>query len=192
MQDAASALARLCAQESQVSAHYVVDEAGEIYQLVAEEHRAWHAGVSHWRGRDNLNDFSVGIEIVNPGHEFGYRPFPQTQMEAVAQLSLAIIKRHDIPVSNILGHSDIAPARKQDPGELFAWKWLAEQGVGYFPVSSGELMASEKLADYGYATHLNSLVDVIKAFQRRFRPAAINGEWDDECAGLLGALLGNY
>ncbi len=127
------ALERLCDKEAQVSAHYVVSEEGAIYQLVNEDKRAWHAGVSHWRGRDSLNDLSIGVEIANPGHEFGYRLFPPVQMDAVTELCLDILNRHDIPACNVVGHSDIAPLRKDDPGELFDWAWLATQGVGLWP-----------------------------------------------------------
>lgn len=134
MKSAEEALLRLCDPASQVSSHYVVDEDGTIYQLVEEEMRAWHAGVSYWRGRENINDISIGIEIVNPGHEFGYRAFPQAQMQAVAALARDICDRHPaIEKRNVVGHSDIAPARKEDPGELFNWAWLAEQGVGLWP-----------------------------------------------------------
>lgn len=134
MRTAQEALLRLCDPAAQVSAHYVVDEDGTIYQLVEEEMRAWHAGVSCWRGRENINDLSIGVEIVNPGHEFGYRPFPAAQMEAVAALCNDIVERHPaIEPRNVVGHSDIAPERKEDPGELFDWAWLASRGVGLWP-----------------------------------------------------------
>lgn len=130
MRTAAEALARMCDPEAQVSAHYMVDEDGTVTRLVAEERRAWHAGVSFWKGQTGLNDISIGIEIVNPGHEFGYRDFPPAQIDAVIGLLDGIRERWDIPDHRILGHSDIAPARKQDPGERFPWKTLAEHGHG--------------------------------------------------------------
>ena len=133
MQSGAEALARLCDSASKVSAHYVVEEDGGVYALVAEEHRAWHAGVSSWHGETRVNAASIGIEIVNPGHEFGYRPFPRVQVEAVIALCRDILSRHEIPARNVVGHSDVAPMRKEDPGELFPWAWLAAQGVGLWP-----------------------------------------------------------
>lgn len=195
MRTAEEALLRLCDPESNVSAHYVVEEDGTIWQLVEEEMRAWHAGVSYWRGRENINDISIGVEIVNPGHEFGYRPFPSAQMEAVAALSRDIIERHHIPARNVVAHSDIAPERKEDPGELFDWAWLAERGVGLWPLGGarGEGLEASKneevprLLSYGYSTtHPDK---TILAFQRHFRPAKLTGVWDGECQALLDNLL---
>jgi N-acetylmuramoyl-L-alanine amidase len=128
MQSAQAAIALLRSPDAEVSAHYVVDEDGEVVCLVEERHRAWHAGVSYWRGRTGLNDMSVGIEIVNPGHDWGYRAFPRVQMVAVRDLCLAVMGRHG--ACEVVAHSDIAPDRKRDPGELFDWKWLAGEGVG--------------------------------------------------------------
>ncbi|HET9629299.1 MAG TPA: N-acetylmuramoyl-L-alanine amidase, partial [Novosphingobium sp.] len=119
------ALARLCDPRAKVSAHYFIDEDGTVTQLVEEERRAWHAGRSYWRGVTDVNSASIGIELVNPGHEWGYREFTRAQMEALCPLAADIIKRHDIPRANVVGHSDIAPSRKQDPGELFDWPLLA-------------------------------------------------------------------
>src|SRR5271156_4492223 len=133
MRTAQAAIERLCDPEARVSSHYVVDEDGEVIRLVPEERRAWHAGVSYWRGHDTLNDRSIGIEIVNPGHEWGYRDFPALQMAAVCELCLSILARHPIPARNVVAHSDIAPDRKQDPGELFDWAGLAANGVGLWP-----------------------------------------------------------
>ncbi len=133
------ALARLCDNESKVSAHYLIDETGRVYQMVAEENRAWHAGVSFWAGERDVNSRSIGIELVNPGHEFGYRNFPQPQMQALAKLCLQILSRHPIPPRHVLGHSDVAPGRKRDPGEKFGWAWLAGQGVGLWPVLPSHL-----------------------------------------------------
>ena len=136
MKTAQEALDRLCDPAAKVSAHYVVDEDGTVYRLVAEENRAWHAGVSSWRGASNVNQRSIGIEIVNPGHEFGYRAFPKAQMETVAALCKGILSRHAIAARNVVAHSDIAPVRKEDPGELFDWKGLAELGIGLWPLTS--------------------------------------------------------
>jgi len=187
MATAAEALSRLCDPAAKVSAHYMVDEDGSITRLVAEDIRAWHAGVSHWRGHSNINQRSVGIEIVNPGHEFGYRPFPQAQMEAVVSLCKNIIAAHPIPARNVVAHSDIAPARKQDPGELFDWSWLAAQGIGLFPMPGKTLAEASKLAEFGY--DMGNAAAAITAFQRRFRPGLLSGQWDDECAALLAGLL---
>jgi N-acetylmuramoyl-L-alanine amidase len=201
MRSASEALSRMCDENAQVSAHYMVDEDGAVIQMVAEERRAWHAGVSHWRGRDNLNDISIGIEIVNPGHEFGYRAFPKVQMEAVAALSQAILKRHpSIPARNVIAHSDIAPARKQDPGELFDWKWLASQGVGLWVDAQDGFDACDavslqnSLKEYGYKIEATSVWDaqtkeVVIAFQRHFRQRDISGVWDGECMSILANLL---
>ena len=121
MPDAEGALNRMTSPESRVSAHYMVTEEGEIIQLVDEEKRAWHAGKSYWRGITDVNSASVGIEIVNPGHEFGYRNFPDEQIASVIPLVADIKERHGIGRGNIVGHSDVAPSRKEDPGELFPW-----------------------------------------------------------------------
>ena len=133
MPTAEDAIVRLCDTNARVSAHYVVDEDGLVFQLVEEQYRAWHAGVSGWRGNTNINARSIGIEIVNPGHEFGYRPFPAVQMQAVTALCKAVLGRHSIPARNVVGHSDIAPERKEDPGELFDWVRLAREGIGLWP-----------------------------------------------------------
>ncbi|MCF3948511.1 N-acetylmuramoyl-L-alanine amidase [Acidiphilium iwatense] len=188
MQSAEAAIARLCDPAAKVSAHYVVAEDGTIHALVPENRRAWHAGVSFWRGARALNDRSVGIEIVNPGHEFGYRRFPAAQMAAVASLCRAILARNPIPPRNVVAHSDIAPDRKQDPGELFPWSWLAEQGVGFWTgevAAPGDLMAD--LAAIGYDMSLDPAV-VVAAFQRRFRPARVDGIADAETAGRAAAI----
>lgn len=179
MQDAASAIALLRSPEAKVSAHYVVDEDGTVYCLVPEEKRAWHAGISYWRGRRALNGASVGIEIVNPGHEWGYRAFPEAQMAAVERLSLEILGRHAIPARNVVAHSDIAANRKQDPGELFDWKRLAAAGIGAW---TDDFHDSKDfwgdLAAIGYDVELPP-ADVIRAFQRHFLPKNLSGEADE-------------
>jgi N-acetylmuramoyl-L-alanine amidase len=197
MKSAANALDRLCDATAKVSAHYVVDEGGTIHQLVAEENRAWHAGVSYWRGHTNINQRSIGIEIVNPGHEYGYRPFPEAQMVSVAKLCKDIVSRHAIPARNVVGHSDIAPERKEDPGELFDWQWLAREGVGMWPMPDDALRMTvdeeypssviRHLSSVGYDT--TNLEKTILAFQRHWRPKLLSGKWDRECALILNSLL---
>ncbi len=195
MLTAQAALDRLTDPRSKVSAHYVVGEEGDIWQLVPENMRAWHAGVSYWRGHTNINQRSVGIEIVNPGHEFGYRIFPPLQMQSVIALCQGIMARHTIPARNVVGHSDIAPERKEDPGELFNWRQLAEAGCGLWPrapwVSEGVMAdmadAVELLSRYGYDTA--NLPKAIAAFQRHFFPSKLGCAWDAECAQLLEDLL---
>jgi N-acetylmuramoyl-L-alanine amidase len=197
MKTAAEACDRMCDRAAKVSAHYMVHEDGAITRLVAEECRAWHAGLSSWRGNTNINQRSIGIEIVNPGHEFGYRPFPAAQMKAVTMLARDILARHPIPPRNVVAHSDIAPSRKEDPGELFEWQTLAKLGVGLWPIHPAGRAAAQDpvlaqyapqdLQHYGYDTA--DLPKAITAFQRHFRPKSLNGQWDNECAALLAALL---
>ncbi len=143
------AKSRLCDPAAKVSAHYMVEEDGTVFRLIDEQCRAWHAGLSSWRGHTNINQRSIGIEIVNPGHEFGYRPFPKAQMEAVAALCRDILSRHPIPKRNVVAHSDIAPLRKEDPGELFDWEFLAKRDVGLWPIDftgTPDLTSSYKTA----------------------------------------------
>lgn len=134
MKTAEDALNRMCDPESEVSAHYMIDEDGTVYVLVEEDKRAWHAGVSYWEGRNDINSHSIGIELVNPGHEWGYREFPNIQIQALIELCHDIFKRHPIKPEYVLGHEDVAPTRKQDPGELFPWRELAlEHNIGVWP-----------------------------------------------------------
>ena len=194
IEDAASANARLRDPESRVSCHYLVAEDGQVLRMVAEDKRAWHAGQSYWRGVHGVNGASIGIEIVNPGHEFGYRPFPAEQMEALVPLLAGIVERHQIPRANVVGHSDVAPARKQDPGELFDWALLARHRLAVARptrglvdplwTDGGFLLALER---YGYDVR-DSLAATV-AFQRRFRPELIDGTIDGECRALLLQLL---
>jgi N-acetylmuramoyl-L-alanine amidase len=175
MKTAQAAIDLLCSPAAEVSAHYVVDEDGAITQLVHEHHRAWHAGISSWRGKSGLNDASIGIEIVNPGHEWGYRAFPEPQIQAVIGLCHGILSRHPIPAHNIVAHSDIAPNRKRDPGELFPWPRLAASGIGLWTEAfapPGDLRADLKAI--GYDTSLPEH-DVILAFQRHFLPTTLTG-----------------
>lgn len=192
METAEAARARLCDPEAAVSAHYLIDEDGAVTRLVEEAHRAWHAGLSYWRGHTGINARSIGIELVNPGHEFGYRPFPEAQMAALTDLALDIVGRHAIPARNVVGHSDVAPRRKMDPGELFDWQGLAAAGVGLWPAESDDCLMDpdiirDMLADYGYETE--NRFNTLQAFQRHFRPARVNGRIDFETARLLKGLL---
>ncbi len=191
MQSAQAALDRLRDPAARVSSHYVVDEDGAVWRLVAEEDRSWHSGVSYWRGHRQLNDRSVGIEIVNPGHEWGYRDFPALQMAAVCDLCLAILGRHPIPARNVVGHSDVAPDRKQDPGELFDWPGLAANGVGLWPgPPTGAVRADDvpgALRRIGYAD--GDLAVTLRAFQRHWSPDAVTGEADAPTLARLHAVL---
>jgi len=194
MPDAAGAIEKLCNPEAKVSAHYLVDEDGSVLRMVPEDKRAWHAGRSYWRGITDVNSASIGIEIVNPGHEFGYRPFPEEQMDALCVLVADIRARHIIPRANVVGHSDVAPARKEDPGELFDWARLAKlrqalprpvkQLVDPMWTDSGFLLALER---FGY--DVRDAKAAVTAFQRRFRPEHIDGEICGECRAILLSLL---
>jgi len=194
MPDAPSAIARLCDPEAKVSCHYLVSEDGQILRMVPEEKRAWHAGQSYWRGITDVNSASIGIEIVNPGHQFGYRPFPEEQIDALVPLVADIVGRHKITRGNIVGHSDVAPIRKQDPGELFPWHRLAKLRLA-LPRPTKGLMDPEwsdggfllALERFGY--DVSDKLAAVVAFQRRYRPELIDGEIDGECRAILLALL---
>ncbi len=194
MIDADSAIARLADAEAKVSAHYVVAEDGQVIRMVAEEKRAWHAGRSWWRGITDINSASIGIEIVNPGHEFGYRPFPEAQVDAVIELLGGIVPRYGITRGNVVGHSDVAPARKEDPGELFPWYRLAKLRLA-LPRPNRNLMdplwsdAGFLLALERFGYDVTDGVAAVRAFQRRFRPEMIDGIIDGECRAILLALL---
>jgi N-acetylmuramoyl-L-alanine amidase len=199
MRTGLAALSRLIDPAAKVSAHYMIDEDGAVYRLVDEERRAWHAGVSAWAGERDVNGRSIGIELVNPGHEFGYRPFPEAQMAALVELCGGILTRHPIPPARVLGHSDVAPARKQDPGELFDWPRLAAAGIGLWPDGAIPRDApitevQVLLARYGYDVPQSGALDeataaVVTAFQRHFRPACLDGVPDAETVGRLAALV---
>jgi len=194
METGEAAIERLRDPAAKVSSHYLVAEDGTVLRLVDEDKRAWHAGRSHWRGVKDINSASIGIEIVNPGHEFGYRPFPDEQVAAVIRLVHEIKDRYDITRGNIVGHSDIAPARKQDPGELFPWGKLARLRLA-LPRPTKNLM-DPRWTDGGFLLALERFgYDVkdgpaaVTAFQRRFRPEMVDGIIDAECRMLLLALL---
>ncbi len=194
MKDAASAIERLRDPESRVSCHYLVCEDGQVLRMVAEEKRAWHAGQSWWRGIRDVNSASIGIELVNPGHEFGYRPFAEEQIDALLPLLSDIKERHHITRGNVVGHSDIAPTRKQDPGELFPWARLARLRLA-LPRPTRNLMdpnwtdAGFLLALERFGYDMTDRLAAVVAFQRRFRPELIDGEIDGECRAILLALL---
>lgn len=196
MPQAEAALERLRCPEAKVSAHYLLLEDGGLLSLVAEEERAWHAGVSAWGGRERVNDFSIGIEIVNPGHEWGYRPFPAAQMRALLRLAGEICARWSIPPARVLGHSDVAPSRKEDPGELFDWRALAVEGLAVWPEGGEEAepdasLARERLGAFGYPLpapgDAPGLAVLLRAFQRHFRPELVDGRLDPQTmARIMG------
>jgi len=188
MRGAQEALERLCDPAAKVSAHYTVDEDGTIYAHVPEARRAWHAGAASWAGATDINARSIGIELVNPGHEFGYREFTDDQIASLITLCHSILMRHPIPSWHVLGHSDVAPARKGDPGELFPWERLAKAGVGLWPQTVASDPGPDALSRFGYDPNA-SQDKLIAAFQRHFRPKKLDGQWDSECAGLLASLL---
>ena len=208
MQSCEAAVQRLTDPAARVSSHYTIDEDGTVYVHVDESLRAWHAGVSHWRGETDINSRSIGIEIVNPGHEFGYRAFPDVQIDAVMELSKGILSRHRIPPRNVIAHSDIAPGRKEDPGELFPWKRLADEGIGIWvepqavmgeslsPADRGDAVRALQvdLAAYGYGIDPTGdyearTRDVVIAFQRHFRPVKFDGVSDAQTQDVLRRLL---
>ena len=181
----------MCDPDAEVSAHYMIDEDGSIIQLVEEDYRAWHAGEGYWRGHRDINARSIGIELVNTGHQFGYRPFAESQMRRLETMALDIVRRHQIPARNVVGHSDVAPRRKEDPGELFDWFRIFDFGVGVWPERASDCEidddeATHLLQAFGYETV--DLAATLKAFQCHFRPANINGKLDEETAGLLKCL----
>ena len=210
MRDTEAALVKLCSAGSEVSTHYVVMEDGYIVQCVPETRRAWHAGAAVWEGESDINSCSIGIEIANPGHSHGYPDFPKRQIAAVTALCRSIFTRYRIPAWRVLGHSDVAPARKQDPGEKFPWRLLSDSGIGLWvrpaPIVPGGPVfvlgeSDPAIADmqallgqYGYnvpasgdfdgATH-----DVIAAFQRHFRPAQVDGIADTSTIATIKAVL---
>jgi N-acetylmuramoyl-L-alanine amidase len=203
------ALARLCDPASEVSSHYLVWENGRIDQLVPEARRAWHAGLSFWKGETDLNSASIGVEIVNPGHDGGSPPFADAQIEAVIALSRDICARWSIPPERVLAHSDVAPLRKRDPGEVFPWERLWRAGVGHWtkphPISGPALFRPHDegppiralqamLALYGYGLEITGVYDretkaAVSAFQRRFRPERVDGETDASTVATLKALI---
>jgi len=209
MPTAEAALGLLTDPASEVSSHYFVWEDGRIDQLVVEAARAWHAGKAFWKGESDLNSISIGIEIVNPGHEGGSPPFPDRQITATTALARDILARWSIPAERVLAHSDVAPGRKRDPGEVFPWRRLKEGGVGHWvepaPITGEPIFRREEqgppvramqamLALYGYGVELTGVYDqrtraVVEAFQRHFRPEQVDGEADPSTVATLMALI---
>lgn len=194
MPTAEAALAWLRNPESRVSSHYFIAEDGTAFRLVDEAQRAWHAGAGSWRDIDSdINSASVGIELANPGHEHGYRPFPDEQIAALVAMLHGIVQRHAIRPAMVIGHSDLAPTRKADPGELFPWDRLAAEGLATPKPPPGpdpgwtDAGADMALAHYGYAMADPRAARI--AFQRRFRPERLDGLWDAECRAVLLGLL---
>ena len=195
MESPEAAIARMCDPAAEVSAHYLIKEDGEVVRLVPEEKRAWHAGVSYWRGHTDVNGKSIGIELDHPGHALGYREFSEAQFEALVPLLARMVRRYDIPRANVVGHSDVAPARKIDPGELFPWDRLAEYKLCLprpeklelgdpFDNDGAFYLALER---FGY-----DIADgrrAVEAFQRRWRPEKIDGEIDGQVRAILFQLL---
>src|ERR1700759_5166870 len=209
MPDVEGAIARLCTAGTEVSAHYIVLEDGRIVQCVPEARRAWHAGVSSWAGEEDINTCSIGVEIINRGHNWGSPDYPLRQIAAVIALCRGIILRRNVASHRVLGHSDVAPARKQDPGEKFPWHSLANSGVGHWvhpaPIVPGAALKlaaaggdvrgmQEALKRYGYGIEVNGKYDaptmeVVTAFQRHFRPAKVDGVADHSTLTTLQSLL---
>ncbi|MBM3503401.1 MAG: N-acetylmuramoyl-L-alanine amidase [Alphaproteobacteria bacterium] len=212
MRSASAAIERLCDPRSKVSAHYVIDEEGRVVALIEESRRAWHAGVASWHGETDINSCSIGIELANPGHEFGYRAFAEPQMRALERLALDVMKRHDISAARVLGHSDVAPERKIDPGELFDWQRLAVRGIGLWPdrsetttdqrpLDEGDhdavAFVQAQLQQGGYGIEVDGHYGsqtraVVTAFQRHFRPSRIDGRCDTETLICLEAWLRRF
>ena len=191
MKTAKDALDRLCCSQAKVSAHYTVDEDGTVFRHVDEAKRAWHAGVSSWQGQENINAKSIGIEMVNPGHEWGYKEFPEVQLNAVQQLCSDILERHET-IKHVLAHSDIAPTRKQDPGELFPWQKFAEVDIGVWPTEgdSFEGNVNEALSKIGY--DISNPKDVLIAFQRHYVPEVFEAGTEGAVCDLTLKRLGGF
>lgn len=211
MTTAKAALQRMQDPTVKVSAHWCIDEDGRVFSLVPERLRAWHAGLSYWRQNSLVNDISIGIELVNPGHENGYRPFPAKQMRSLTVLAKEILSRYSIPAQNVVGHSDISPHRKKDPGELFDWRRLSKSGIGLWPSglnksrsyfstlskgSEGSSVANLQtdLFEFGYGLNIDGIYGeeseaIITAFQRHFRQGRVDGIADNATIAILQNLL---
>ena len=198
MARAEDAVERLCDPTAAVSAHYVVAEDGRVWQLVPEDRRAWHAGVAWWAGEGDINSRSIGVEIANPGHSHGYRRFPDTQMAALEALCRGLLRRHPIPPHRVLGHSDVSPGRKIDPGHLFDWRRLAASGIGFWPADPPPAFLSAQetvalLARIGYRTEGDAPDHPVNraalwAFRRRWCGCGLDQPFDDRMAGMLAAV----
>src|SRR5438876_810538 len=209
MPEGAAAVRHLCTAGTDVSAHYVVMEDGHIIQCVPEARRAWHAGAASWAGETDINSCSIGIEVANPGHDLGYPDFPRRQIAAVTALCRGIFTRYRIPAGRVLGHSDVAPARKRDPGEKFPWRilhdsaialWVKPAGIAPGPIyvlgesNPAVEEAQVLLAKFGYGVTPSGYLDgatrdAVAAFQRHFRPARVDGVFDPSTLATLKAVL---
>ncbi|NNU16409.1 N-acetylmuramoyl-L-alanine amidase [Parvularcula sp. ZS-1/3] len=192
MKSAKEALERLCDPEAQVSAHYVIEENGRTHQLVAEDRRAWHAGAGIWKGEADINSVSIGFELVNPGHEFGYREFPGEQIDALIDILEAVKARYNIPRARIIGHSDLAPDRKEDPGEKFPWRALAAEKLAFGPWTGErpeqlptEEEAAAMLSKIGYGVEMFGVEPCVTAFQRRFAPRLLGQKLFDDTRSAI-------
>jgi len=214
MKTESGAVNKLTEIQSEVSSHYVIKNNGNILTLVPDLYEAWHAGKSSWKNYKSLNQNSIGIEITNPGHEFGYKKFSKRQISSLFKLSKFLIKKYKIDRKNILGHSDIAPERKKDPGEKFPWEYLSKNKIGlWHTLKKVELVKNRRfktnkiekefffnnLFKIGYSKKIPKdlnkdryLRNVTKAFQRRFRQELINGKIDQECLLISENLLKRY
>ena len=203
MKKESDAIIRLTNIQSEVSSHYLIKNNGEIVVLVPDLYVAWHAGVSYWKNFKSLNKSSIGIEISNPGHNYKYKKFSKKQIESISTLSKLLIKKYNIDLKNILGHSDIAPSRKKDPGEKFPWQYLAKLGVGKWHSLSSKILSKNRMKKIDLIDEKNFYNNLLKigysiknlkkikkdkflnfvvmAFQRRFRQELINGKIDQEC-----------
>lgn len=205
MKSGREALSRLCDQSAKVSSHYFIEEDGTIYRLVSEEKRAWHAGKSYWKGETDLNSASLGIELVNPGHQFGYRPFSVYQINSLKELCGDIIRRHGFSSKlSLLAHSDIAPGRKEDPGELFPWQDMFLAGFGlwpelksgdYFSATDGDIQKLLRRIGYSCPDHgeYDQLTrEALLAFQRRFHQENLTGTPELETVARLRAVCRTF
>lgn len=209
METPEEAFARLRDPQAKVSAHYVIEENGNVTRMVDESRRAWHAGESSWMRETDINACSIGIELINPGHQFGYRAFPEAQMAAAEVLAARIVSRYTIAPQRVLGHSDVAPIRKSDPGELFDWQRLAAKGIGLWPDEIGKAewavlklgdsgagvgKLQEDLFTLGYNIEVSGAYGapttvIVSAFQRHFRQTQVDGIADRETRATLAAVL---
>ena len=211
MKNQSDAINRLTDIQSEVSCHYLIKDNGDIVKMVPDLYIAWHAGKSSWKNDKSLNQNSIGIEITNPGHQFGYKKFSKKQISSLLKLSKFLIKKYKIKSKNILGHSDIAPQRKKDPGEKFPWEYLAKNKIGiWHTLSKQELTDNRKLKiskieeniffrnlfKIGYSKKYTKnisknkyLIELAKTFQRRFRQELVNGKIDQECLLISKSLI---
>ena len=214
MKSESGAINKMTNIQSEVSSHYLIKNDGSIFTLVPDLYIAWHAGKSSWKNYKSLNQNSIGVEITNPGHEFGYKKFSRKQLCSLLKLSKFLIKKYEIRSQNILGHSDIAPQRKKDPGEKFPWEYLSKNKIGlWHTLPKQELIKNRNfkisliekefffnnLFKIGYSKKIPKdlskdryLRDVIKAFQRRFRQELVNGKTDQECLLISKNLINKY